>query len=517
MPRQSRRHPHAPYSPHTPNHSFTSRRSRPARPMPRGQARYDLNDLVTPQKIGFLARAREWFETGAMSTGRQALGGLWQQGLSFGRGSFHRGDLEIGGTGAGLGLASLLNALDWDNVRAEVERESRAHVVLIGGVGAGKTTLLYQLKGFMPEEIQVVAETETESESEDDRIGTRVENLGFFAVVDVPAASPNGILSDGNTILFELENADLIVWVMDAHVGLRTWEYEWIQRVRAMGKAMLIVANKLDAGQSPDAFKRWGRVLGCEILPVAASTGMNVATLLVPRLADTSPGLATALGREITTWRRDAAGRAMRRAATLSGLTGLEPIPLLDLPFQIFIQLQMVLRIAAIYGQPLNDRYSREMLATMVSAVALRFGGQQLFKVIPFVGWAASGALAAAGTWTIGRIALEYFERGKSVGLRFHKDEGGGMKDEGKEMGREGEIERRREGEREGVREGEGERGGNEGTEGNAGTEGTEEIGRKGGRGKWEIVKRARGLANRIVRRNAKRDETGGNDDGATV
>lgn len=374
-----------------------------------------------PAPRGVVERARRWLRTGA-------LAGIAHSLASLVRGSASNGDVEIGAHGAGLGLAAVLNALDWDNVRAEVDRESRAHAVLMGGRGAGKTTLLYRLKGFMPEEIREQDEMTVESEHDLSEPETQVENLGFFAVIDVPAASPNGAVNESSAILLELESADLVVWILDAEQGLRTWEYEWIQRVRAMGKSILVAANKMDVLETTDALLRWTRVLGCEILPIAAETGMNVETLLVPRLADASPGLATALGREITSWRRDASARAMRRAAVLSGLTGLEPIPLLDLPFQIFIQLQMVLRIAAIYGQPLTDRYSREMLATMVSAVALRMGGQQLIKVIPFVGWAASSALAAGGTWTIGRIAVEYFERGRKVW--------GGRTSDGREMER---------------------------------------------------------------------------------
>lgn len=336
------------------------------------------------------------------------------------RGGSHSGASEFDSGGvlsAGLGLSSLLNALDWESVRAEVDRESRAHVVLIGGIGAGKTTLLYQLKGFAPEEEADELDTERFENASEETMGGRVENLGFFALIDVPAASPNGSFSYDSAIALELENADVIVWVMDASVGLRTWEYEWLQRVRALGKALLLVANKMDRVTAPEQISKWERALGCEILPIAAKSGMNVASRLVPRLADASPHLATALGREVASWRRDAAGRVIQRAAMLSGLTGLEPVPLLDIPFQIFIQLQMVLRLAAIYGQPLNDRYSREMLTTMVSAVGLRFAGGQLVKAIPLVGWLASGGLAAAGTWTIGRIGVEYFEHGKSVRL----------------------------------------------------------------------------------------------------
>lgn len=306
----------------------------------------------------------------------------------------------------GLGLASLLNALDWDHLRAEVDRESRARIVLIGARGAGKSTLLNLLKGFVPDEHSPVKPPDEEP---------AVENLGLFAVIDLPVQNPDAAWNTNSPLWFELENADLLLWVLDGAAGVRAWEPEWISRVRALGKTVLVVLNKLDALPESADVESWQRILGCNVIPIMARDGTNVLEDLLPRIADTSPQLATALGREVAIWRREAAERVMRRAEILSGLTGLEPVPLLDIPFQILIQLQLVLRIASIYGQPLNDRYSREMLATMVGSVALRYGGQQLVKIMPLAGWLASGVLAAGGTWVIGRIAVEYFENGRRV------------------------------------------------------------------------------------------------------
>ncbi|MBI5652070.1 MAG: DUF697 domain-containing protein [Chloroflexi bacterium] len=304
----------------------------------------------------------------------------------------------------GMGLASLLNALDWDHLRAEVERESRARIVLIGARGAGKSTLLQWLNGLIPPE---TCPTDTRGEA------PPVMNLGLFTVIDVETPKPSDPMNPSDALRFELENADLVVWVLDGAVGVRGWEHEWIGRVRALGKPILIALNKLDAPSASVNLEGWRRRLGCSVIAITARTGANVLEDLLPRIADTSPQLATALGREIAQWRKPAAARVMRRAEMLSGLAGLEPVPLLDIPFQIFLQLQMVLRIAAIYGQPLNDRYSREMIATMVGSVVLRYAGQQLVKVIPLAGWLASGALAASGTWIIGQLAIEYFENGR--------------------------------------------------------------------------------------------------------
>ena len=156
-------------------------------------------------------------------------------------------------------------------------------------------------------------------------------------------------------------------------------------------------------------------LLAAPVIAISARDSESVTTRLLPQIVDASPNLATALGREVPAWRRLAAQRVIRRSTALSGLVGIEPAPFLDIPFQVLIQLRLVLRLAAIYGEVVGDRYSRELIATAVSGVALRYVGQQVAKFVPIVGWFASGALAAGGTYTIGQIATEYFEHGREV------------------------------------------------------------------------------------------------------
>ncbi|HEY4689502.1 MAG TPA: DUF697 domain-containing protein [Anaerolineae bacterium] len=313
---------------------------------------------------------------------------------------------DVSGSTRGIGLGAILNALDWDHAREEVDRESRARIALIGGVGAGKTTLLTMLRGFD------VPGREPEDEAAG---GPVIEDMGLFVVVDIPAQGPNGYFSEGDPAWLALQGADLIVWVLDGAAGLRPWEYEWICRVRASGKSMAVILNKMDQVREREATDRLGRMLAYAVIPIAAYDGTNVVNRLLPHMVDVCPSLTTALGREVPAWRRVAAQRVTRRAVAVSGLVGVEPVPLLDIPFQVLIQLRLVLRLAAIYGEPVGDRYSRELLATIASGAAMRYLGQQLSKVIPLVGWIASGGLAAGGTWAIGRIAMEYFENGRRV------------------------------------------------------------------------------------------------------
>ena len=314
------------------------------------------------------------------------------------------GKVDVNGAASGFG--SILNALDWDTVREEVDRESRARLVFIGAIGAGKSTLLNTLKG---------SDVSLDSAAPELPGGLTVEDFGLFAIVDVPTGSPTGQLHEGELAWLTLNSAELLVWVLDGAAGLRAWEHEWICRLRALGRPLLIVLNKIDQVADKDQIGVLNRTLACTVLPIEARDFQSINAGLLPHLVEASPNLATPLGREVLGWRRTAAQRVINRSVVVSGLVGTEPAPLLDLPLQVLIQLRLILRLGTIFGEPVNDRYSRELLVTMASSVALRTISQQLVKLIPLVGWVVSGALAAGGTWAIGELALHYFEHGRQI------------------------------------------------------------------------------------------------------
>jgi uncharacterized protein (DUF697 family) len=78
----------------------------------------------------------------------------------------------------------------------------------------------------------------------------------------------------------------------------------------------------------------------------------------------------------------------------------------------------MVLRIAAIYGDPMSAQHAKELMATIAGGLTVRFLAQEGAKFIPGPGWVVAGLIASAGTWTIGQVAVQYFEHGKKLSAR---------------------------------------------------------------------------------------------------
>lgn len=85
------------------------------------------------------------------------------------------------------------------------------------------------------------------------------------------------------------------------------------------------------------------------------------------------------------------------------------PVPWVDMPAVVAIQANMIRRIAAIYGQEMSSRTLLDMLGAAGGRMVLRFVMREPLKMLPFVGMAASAAMAFAYTYGLGKASCWYF------------------------------------------------------------------------------------------------------------
>src|SRR5947209_5079327 len=67
-------------------------------------------------------------------------------------------------------------------------------------------------------------------------------------------------------------------------------------------------------------------------------------------------------------------------------------------------------------------KHARELVVTVAGGAGLRLLAEQAAKAVPFGGDFIAGAIAGAGTWAIGQVALEYYEGGKQISPRRIRD-----------------------------------------------------------------------------------------------
>jgi small GTP-binding protein len=312
-------------------------------------------------------------------------------------------------------MRTVLRSLDWEKLRDDVRYEAAARLAIVGPVNSGKSTLFNLLEGHKISEVGPVPGT-TKASAE--------QPLGPFVLVDTPGFGEVGGVDRAAIAAKSAAEADAVLLLLDASAGLRQGDADLLAYLQSLRRPVVVALNKIDLlGRDVEkAVSDASTRLGVPVLPISAKKGTNVAEKLVPALVDALPDLAVALGRELPAVRRSLAQRVIRNAAVLNTAVGAEPIPFVDIPVLLTTQARLVLRIAAIYGEPFTARHAKELISTIAGGLAFRYLAEQGAKLVPVGGWAVAGGIAAVGTWAIGQVAVEYFESGKRLTRRQMRD-----------------------------------------------------------------------------------------------
>lgn len=305
-------------------------------------------------------------------------------------------------------VQGLMKAVNWKSAQLEVLEGLNNTVVIVGQPNTGKSTLFNTLKG------QTLSPASAQSGTTRTLVRT---DFGPFTLVDTPGHLPD-VMESG------MDQASVIVFLLDGSKGLQASDRELYKVIKRFDKPTIVVVNKIDelkGGEAGDQLATEIAVLleAPGVIPVSAKTGENIAEELIPVIIEASPEAALAIGRELPVYRRLAAQRIIRNSTLVSLAAGLEPIPFVDIPILLGTQLRLVLRLAALYGEQMDSadakKHARELIATIAGGLGLRYLAQEAAKAVPFGGDFVAGAIAGAATWSIGQVALEYYEGGKTV------------------------------------------------------------------------------------------------------
>lgn len=309
----------------------------------------------------------------------------------------------LAGIPSNLAMArKFMSSVNWKIAQEEIADEIRRKVAIVGLANSGKSTLFNTLQGKYVSPVSHVEGTTT----------TFVRgNFGPFTLIDTPGHIPEMQQE-------AIQEAAVTIYLLDAGEGMRPRDYENIEKLRKAEKPFVVVLNKSDLiGDTADeaAARAAARLHVQDVIPISARDGANVSEEMIPALINASPEAAIVLGRQLPQFRREAANKLVRSATLISLAAGLEPIPLVDIPILLGNQIRLVLRVAAVYGEPMSAQHMRELVTTIAGGLLMRYLAEEAAKAMPFGGDLVAGAIAAAGTWAIGQVAIEYFESGKKL------------------------------------------------------------------------------------------------------
>lgn len=359
-----------------------------------------------------------------------------------------------------------------DAVRAEIERAvsemeakheaERLEVVAFGAISSGKSSLLNALAGRDAFRTGVVGGT-TSAQSQVEWPGS-----DRVVLVDTPGLAEVAGEIRGRDAAEAAKNADLVLMVVDG--PLRDYEHELLETLAEMGKRILICLNKADwftdseraelckqiAEQArglvaaddvvsvrsrpverpikrvlPDGTEEDGTVTEPPDISPLADRLVQIVTkegdsLLLANLLMQSRGVVDDAKERVLAALDDQARKVIDRYMwAAAGVTGANPVPLLDVAGGTAVTVKMVMDLAVIYKQKIDSETIVEMLSQMTKSLVAMLGASAAapavvgaigttLKSLPGVGTIAGGLLVglaqALVTRWIGRVFMKYFK-----------------------------------------------------------------------------------------------------------
>jgi len=288
-------------------------------------------------------------------------------------------------------IASRLHG-DWPEIGVLAERESN-RVVIAGRPGSGKRALVNSMWGWP------AFDEATAQES--------IQHLGLFTLVTPP--TDESAFSD---LLFQLENADLIVYLLDAESSPTEDDIRWIARLRALPPALLIVLTEVDpmedtpsANRAADLRERFAR----PVLALNARDMQMVHEQFLPAALRLCPQLTVPLAAEITSLRWKIVRQLIRESALKSGLSSLENSTIVDLPVLLDLQRRLAREIARAYGYGEQGESLWTQGVSAAQHLLLHYAGQSLGNLAPFWQKVALALISMTSTWAFGQQATARF------------------------------------------------------------------------------------------------------------
>jgi len=280
----------------------------------------------------------------------------------------------------------------YDEKHAEFENISKQKLIisLIGGVNTGKSTTINALTGIRYADVKARAGWTKE-------VALYELSAGVF-IADTPGLHDINEDVSKKASHFVEHNSDIILYFLNASVGLTRYEKEAYKEISQLGKETIVVLNKidtLDENELDDVIEQIKEELGVEPIAISAKQQIQLNKLnnkIVNLLEEKGKDL---LFLKVSRYKEHTVAHWINGASVTAAGIGAIPVPGSDIIALTTLQVVLAMKIAYIYEINPSERDVMKLVGSTVTGTT----GRQLVR------WSIT-ALKAAG-WIPGAQLLE--------------------------------------------------------------------------------------------------------------
>jgi len=316
------------------------------------------------------------------------------------------------------------NAYDEKHEEFEMISKKKLIISLIGSVNSGKSKTINSLTGIDYTDVRARAGWTK-------KISLYELKEGIF-IADTPGLYDINEDVSKKASEFVEENSDIILFFINAAVGVTKHEKDAFQEVKQLGKEVIIVLNKIDAlddDETKDVIEEIREVLGDSPVAISAKNGTNISQLNDKILKILKEKGKELLFLKVSKYKEKEVEKYINGATITATGIGAIPIPGADIIPLTTLQVGLAMKIAFIYDiKPSKNDVMKLDASTVTGSI-----GKQLARwsitALKAAGWIPGAQLlevAVAGiaatvagslTYGFGWACNSYFKSGMTIDL----------------------------------------------------------------------------------------------------